>query len=197
MSDMTVRIAGIAPFIMHSQRLANALDPEVKELKALVAKKDKDKTDADRAQIQEMEWRLGLYLDEELRPCIPSRVVNACLVQGARKFKLGKQVESGGIFLAEASTPVIYRGPKDIDKLWDSGKYRLDTMVKRPPRTGALVLATRPVFNEWEADLNLHTDPTKLNEDQILNIVRKAGADIGMGDWRPQHGRFEVTSHAA
>jgi len=54
----------------------------------------------------------------------------------------------------------------------------------------ARVARTRPVFREWSANVRLHIEPTLVNVARVDEWMRVAGTQIGIGDWRPQYGRF-------
>jgi hypothetical protein len=46
----------------------------------------------------------------------------------------------------------------------------------------------------WETSFDVTFDPETLNQAQVIQFVATAGAKVGVGDWRPKYGRFEVIS---
>jgi hypothetical protein len=56
----------------------------------------------------------------------------------------------------------------------------------------AKVMRTRPIFREWSALVEMQYDPDVLNLREVEEIVVDAGKLVGIGDWRPKHGRFEA-----
>ena len=53
-------------------------------------------------------------------------------------------------------------------------------------------MRTRPIFNDWSAVIHLDFEDSILNESDVVDFATKAGAVVGVGDWRPRYGRFEV-----
>jgi len=57
-------------------------------------------------------------------------------------------------------------------------------------------LIYRGWFTEWEADLPVRFDSDLLSESQILNLLARAGEQVGIGNWRPEKkgnfGRWEI-----
>jgi hypothetical protein len=53
-------------------------------------------------------------------------------------------------------------------------------------------MRTRPRFPEWAATLEIKFLPSLLNASEVKSFLVTAGREIGIGDWRPRFGRFEV-----
>jgi hypothetical protein len=51
---------------------------------------------------------------------------------------------------------------------------------------------TRPIFREWAADILVEYNDNLLDEEQVKRWVEVAGEQVGLMDWRPRFGRFEV-----
>jgi hypothetical protein len=54
------------------------------------------------------------------------------------------------------------------------------------------VMRTRPIFQEWAADIEVKFNPVLLNASEIEEFLAAAGELEGIGDWRPRFGRFAV-----
>ena len=56
--------------------------------------------------------------------------------------------------------------------------------------------AYRPEFQEWAMTLQLEFDSQALSQENILNLIERAGFGVGLGEWRPEkggeYGRFSV-----
>ena len=108
------------------------------------------------------------------------------MILAARRFKRGKQFESG-VFSAEQSWPLIYDGPKDVASLAAIPKFAdLRTVVIMRSR----VLCCRPVFFPWSLKFALNFD--EVEEKEVRRALGIAGDCIGLCDYRPRYGRFEV-----
>ncbi len=57
-------------------------------------------------------------------------------------------------------------------------------------------LIYRAWFEEWEADLPVRFDADLFTEAQIMNLIARAGEQVGIGNWRPEKkgnfGRFSI-----
>jgi hypothetical protein len=193
------KIKGIAPLVMHNVRLADPLDPFTREVKRLTAAAKK--TDDGAAALSRVEWSGGMYhtmgeieikdgvvsWDKRIRPIIPSDMIMACVVDGAKKAKLGKQALAG--IMVPDDAILEYDGPKDLNALMADAKHRLCKVVAVQRNR---VMRTRPIFRSWSATIALEVNPELLNDEQVTQAVMVAGRQCGMGDWRPKHGRFEV-----
>lgn len=61
------------------------------------------------------------------------------------------------------------------------------------------ILAIRPLFENWNAQLFLEFESDALSSEQVVNLLAKAGRQIGIGAYRPNpsggpFGRFTVTA---
>jgi hypothetical protein len=176
--------AGGAPLLMHNERLSDPLDDYCRAVKEISSKRAK--TDADLLEMARREFEGGLYMNGN-GPCIPADNVLACMVEGARKFKLGKQVDRG-LFPLVAHADLLYEGPRDAKKLWkDRDTFSLRKGVNV---MGRKVIRTRPLFSEWALEFPFQVDPDIFDLDDIEKIINYAGHYIGLGDRRPRMGRF-------
>lgn len=174
--------------IMHNGRTSNPLDPFAKAMKEISSKRKK--TDADLEALSNIEFKAGLYVNEKDKVIIPSRVLESVLVEGAKKSKEGKLALSG--MFVDTDAVLEYDG-KDmsVDDLCKSPDHRLCVAV----RVGmAKVMRTRPHFKNWKASFKVSVSDTVANESQLKRWIEDAGTLVGIGDWRPRHGRYEVVN---
>ena len=187
LTRVEVRIVGTAPLLMHNGRLSNPLDPAAKRMKEITAKKKK--TDEDHLALARAEWDGSLYLDDEGRPCIPGEMLDAMMAEGAKKTKLGKLFKSA-VFTDAGSYPLVYDGPKDIEKLYADGKF-IDSRGVRNQMNR--VQRTRPRFNKWSLEFAVTIIPgAGVNPKDVCGALETAGLLVGIGDFRPRFGRFTV-----
>lgn len=207
---LSVHIEGIAPLIMHSSNLANPLHPITKEIKNHSGKRGK--TEADLELLAKLEWCGGLYLDSGISlevsgndvaitsdavVGIPPHVLEATILEGAKKDKLGKQFKAG--LFVENFAPLIY--PKltngthtkndELNALLAADEHRDVTLMRVQ---NAKILRTRPKFMEWSVKFDIHYLENVLDERQIQTALEKAGTYAGLGDSRPRYGRFRIAS---
>ena len=186
MNTTKITIKGLTPLLMHNIQLADPLSNAAMTLAKLTSKRNK--THDDHKAVAKAEWYGGLYVDEKLRPCLPGEVVEGAIIEGAKRHRLG-QAAKGGI-IAYGNFPLEYDGPKSIDKLWEHGGFMKRSAVRVQK---ARVIRTRPMFPQWSCTFTIQWDPQMIaSEDQLMDIVETAGV-VGIGDYRPKFGRFEVT----
>lgn len=182
----TFEVEGVAPLILHNGRLANPLDPFTKSLRELSVKRKK--TDADLEELSRREWFGGLYTDEQNRPCIPGENIEAMLVNALKKQRLGSAGKAGVI--VDGSFPIRYEGPQfATEDLYRDGRFVDRRMVKIQK---IKVLRTRPIFRNWKLEFTVNFLPEILNKAQVVDAVVTAGRLVGLGDFVPKFGRFEV-----
>jgi hypothetical protein len=187
MIKFNILVTGTAPLLMHNSRLANPLDPATKALKRVVGKRTK--TDDDHEEVARLEHAGSLYRDSDVGPYLPSDNVWRSLYDGAKKHKLGVKFKEGVIF-PENVNPLAYRGPRDLEGLWEDENFRIFASV----RVGtSRVVRCRPMFRQWTAEATGVLDPNILNLDELVTIAETAGQVIGLGDWRPRYGRYVAT----
>jgi len=128
-----------------------------------------------------------LYKNSNKEICIPSMHIEAAMVKaGARERVEGEGKKSYKDYM----NAFIIVEPKLIPI--EPQKYELfRTFVKT---YGGRVMSTRPKFPQgWKANFTIaildDTIPVKVVE----SILKYAGAYVGIGNWRPKFGRFEVT----
>ena len=81
-----------------------------------------------------IEFVAGLYMNED-GPVIPARLLEAAVVEGARKSKLGKHVQAGVI--VEKHATLIYDGPRTAKELFEVGISSGCAGARRPGKGGA------------------------------------------------------------
>lgn len=190
MNTIKVRIQGISPLLMHSAAGVDPLHPLNKQKKALTDKK-RNKTDEDHAEVQRLDFILSLYHDGE-RPVVPENNIVGMLVGGARRRSKGQDVLSA-VMISPDQVPLEYDGPRDPEKLYHTDAFR---DVRPAGVKTSRVMRCRPRFNKWALTFDIHYDPKIISETTLRDAI-DAAASIGLCDYTPRFGRFEVTEWTA
>lgn len=176
------KLISSAPLLMHNGQTADPLNKWARALKKITPKRVK--TDADHEELARIEFMAGLYMSPE-GPCIPSFVFDSMLVNAAKKSKEGTLAKSSAFCLNHAR--LDYEGPREADTLWQEESFRFSAIV----RVGtARVSRMRPKFDNWSCIMEVNVETTLINPGRVDEWMQVAGTQIGLGDWRPQHGRF-------
>lgn len=183
-ASMRLRLVGQTDLVMNSSRLVDPLEPLVQQIKLLTAKRKK--TTADHERIAELEWHAALWVSNG-RPCLPADAVEGTFVDAARKLRLGVTAKSG--LVCTQHSQLEYEGASEVADLWREPRFRLRKAVAI---NGKRVMRTRPRFPDWAAEVTVSYLPSLLDSDQVVQIFGIAGDLVGIGDWRPRYGRYQV-----
>jgi len=167
---------------MHNGQTADPTNKWSKLIKQISSKRAK--TDADHEEMARLEFMAGLYLDES-GPVLPAYMIEATILGGAKKSKEGQTSKSGYFCLEHA--PLEYAGPRTANELWDDEQFRFSSIVRVQT---SRVSRMRPIFREWSAIVTLNVEDTLVNPAQVDRWLNASGSQVGLGDWRPQYGRF-------
>lgn len=193
-----------SPVVMHNPRLADPLDPFSREIGKI--SKKRGKTEADHLEIALLEFVGGMYHDgtdewlrknkdveeilllqdptvsegEDIGPYIPGEVILRSIQAAARQHKLGKSIERG-LSPVTLKAALQYDGPRDLDELWQSGRFALRKSVGiQSSRT----IRTRPVFLDWQVECEFELDLNIIDPDKIDQFAQESGRYFGIGDYR-------------
>lgn len=187
MELLNLKIVGTSPLMMHSDKLANPLLPETRAHKELTSKRKK--SDEDHLAIARSEFLSGLYYSKDVGIYIPGANFDATLKTAAKLQKLGTHWTRGAVVLTDKAK-VIFDGPEDPEKLWDSRAF----VDCRGVKVGtAKVMRYRPVFTEWACAIEIAYNEEILNVSEVKKTIFDAGALIGVCEYRPRFGRFTAT----
>jgi hypothetical protein len=187
MKTLKYKIIGNAALLMHSDVTANPLHPLTKKLKELTKKRNK--TDEDLWEIAKVEFEAGLYWSKDTGYIMPSAVLDAAFLGSAKHFKQGVLWKQACLITDDSKFIFKHRS------LEPSELFKLPQYIDmRTVKVGtSKTTRCRPVFREWEFETEIHLDEAKMNEGEIDSIVKNAGLYVGLCDWRPKFGRFDVT----
>lgn len=185
---LTVKVVGVAPLLMHNAQLADPLNKFTRAIKEICAKGRK-KTDADLEALAKLEFMGGLYMDSKGHPAIPGECIEGMIRDGARKSRKGKDAQCG--IISDGVWPLEYEGPKDVEKLWHDERFR---DYRGCGVNNARVMRMRPKFPAWSLTFKVAYQPEVVNRSDLEKWLEDAGQLVGLCDFRPRFGRFEVES---
>ncbi len=187
MKTINVTITAICPMLMHSDRTANPLDEYAKALKKITSKRKK--TEEDHAKISALEFEASMYYDPDNGYYMPSANIEACLINSAKHYKKGTLIKQAVIVPENGSFDFPHSSTKP-SKLYNKNGY----VDMRTVKVGmSKNVRTRPIFHEWIVNFTVFLDTNKMEPEEIREIVENAGKYVGLGDYRPRFGRFELT----
>jgi hypothetical protein len=184
--ERTYQLKSSAPMLMHNGQTANPLNKFAKAMKQVSSKRVK--TDADYEELARLEYSAGLYMGED-GPVIPAQCIDAMITEAAKKQRKGRDAKAA-VFTPDHAR-LEYDGPRTTEGLWTNEDFRLVANVRIQ---SSRVVRTRPMFPTWDAAVTLRFENTLVNPAELDQWMDIAGNSIGIGDWRPRYGRFEVVA---
>lgn len=192
MKTLKVHIRGIAPLLMNSNAGADPTHPLVKEMKLLSAKGSKKRTETDDIRILDIKWLLGLYYTKTDGIYVPSINIEGTLRNAAKKTRQGQDTNYGLLVTPDRIPLEFPDKGKPVEEIFEDHKYR-DVRAGKLKHTITIMLC-RPKFDTWELKFNIEYDESVFNEAQIKGFLHTSGNQIGLCDFRPKYGRFEIIS---
>lgn len=196
---------GEVGLMVNNIRKSNPLDAITREVKKFTSKRMKSETDY--AIIAKLEWLGALYptnegifgvdankgeilIEDFGFACIKSEMLEACLIAGAKKNKLGQSFKTG-MFVKE-NPEIDFPRKRPIAELYNDPNFIDTRAAKLQGKT--TIMATRAIFHEWKLNFTIKYNTEILSSSQILTALETAGEMIGIGTYRPKFGRFIVTN---
>lgn len=181
---LEMELSGVSPLLLHNGQTADPLNKYSKEMKKVSSKRNK--TEADLIYLAKLEFMASVYLDKEGSIIIPSQLIEALFVNGAKRTKQGKQAQAG--FLCFENPLLRFDGEDlGIEELWERDQNRF-TMAVKVQRNK--VMRTRFIAEEWSLNFTTQYNDDHFNASDISQIFETSGMNVGLGDWRPKYGRF-------
>ena len=185
--ELIVQLTGIRPMLQKNGRLANPLDPHTKALKELTAKRKK--TDEDLAAISFVEARGSIYETHEGFVGLPTQNVWRSIKDAATAFKRGKDMERALIYGNVVESVLIEGSKVTVEEFFAMpGSIQQDICVVQRART----LRSRPILHNWQTVHRFELLEDVVDPRDMMPILQRAGRLIGVGDWRPVYGTYEV-----
>lgn len=187
-------LTGIRPLKTHNAQLANPLNNFVIEMKKITS--IRKKTEEHYRKLSDLEFLGGLYVNEKNLPIVPSHMVEGMLNEAAKVYRKGKDLKSALDVLDDAVIEHSHVDPKKLaskltaEQLLAMPEYRVMPCVKVQQ---ARIIRTHPFFRHWRITFQLQLDTELIDEHMFREICEVGGRRIGLGDYRPKMGKFEVT----
>lgn len=173
MKQISVEIQGIAPLLQHRFPI---------EEHGVNTSKSKKKVYDPQEEAEKC-----LYKNPKGEIYQPAEHIFQSMVKAAVDFKFEKKksykdVITSGVLVEPEEIPLIFEGNYEIDAR--------GAVVQR-----SRIVRWRPRFNKWKLRFTINIlDDENISVPALKEILERAGATKGIGDYRPRFGRFMVTS---
>lgn len=173
---LTLRMEGSAPLMLH--KFSEKMRKQIEEKQTAESKTGKKRAPKDYAA----EYNGARYLDAKGRDGVPCGAIRAAMIASCRFIDGLPMTKAKGAFF------IIAQGRDATDGtplVLIQGKPKHDT---RPVRleSGVADMRNRPRYDDWACDLTIEYDADMLSANDIANLLARAGAQVGIGELRPQ-----------
>ena len=185
--EVKVQLEGIAPLILHNGQTSDPSNKFSQAMKQISSKRKK--TEADYTELAKLEFFAGLYLNQEKQVVVPSSCLQAVIIAGAKKHKEGPAAKAG-VFVLDSEPRLEYGANLSPEQLWE----QRDTyaLVARAKIGQSAIMRTRPIFRSWKISFKVFLNEDLVSKASFSDWIATAGVQVGLCDWRPQHGRFSA-----
>jgi len=218
METYTVTLTGTSPLLMHAD------DPKWRDRMIAWKAKPSSKKEGVAGDDRTPAWRwVGCLYRSGGRVVMPSDNLATCIreggalvpVPGGRSGKTFKSQSQSGIWVRDASWPILVHGDEvpapelDEDLVYETKTYEEweayavecgYELLCKPVRIGmAKHLRVRPLFAAWQVTGTVVVVDQQITKQVLTDILGLAGQLKGLGDWRPSSrtpgrcGMFEAT----
>ena len=146
------------------------------------------------------EWRKYLYVNSDNEVFQPATHFEGAMIKAAVNFKITgkrgktyKDLFQAAVFVRPEEIPHGMNNPKTLDTDADKPLY-LDmrpVVVQR-----SRVVRIRPTFAPgWELEFEIEVIDDQIQASLVQDVLTLAGKTVGIGDYRPKFGRFNVVEY--
>lgn len=172
--QVTIPIVGISPLIIHAW--------SEKSIK-MIADKQAGKAKNKKHEIRnpEEDFESAKHISVSGWEGLPAAAVKAAMIRGAKMVGMVMKDTQAAFFVnAECEQTQLIR---------IHGESRMRTDMVRVGM-GAADIRYRPEYPEWYCELNIDFNEGLISIDQLHQIVKAAGYGNGLGEMRPEKGKF-------
>lgn len=172
--QVTIPITGISPLIVHAWS---------EKSKKMISDKQAGKAKNKKHEIRqpEEEYEAAKHVSVSGWEGFPAAGFKASMIRGAKMIGMVMKDTQQAFFInAECEETQLIR-------IHGTARMRTD-MVR--VGMGASDIRYRPEYPEWNAELNIEFNEGIISIDQIHQLVKAAGYGCGVGEMRPEKGKF-------
>lgn len=185
---LAIQLNGKGPALQHNGRLANPIDSYTIELASITKKRNKTLDDLQR--IATLEARASMYETHDGLVGWPTANVWRCMYDAAKAFKLGVAVKQSVLYSAVTEPITIAGDPVKADAAFESDGV---TLHYASVKVGtSRTMRARPEIVGWQSTHEFELLDDVLALSNLEPVFARMGYVIGLGDWRPMYGKFDV-----
>lgn len=192
MMTLTATITGVSPMLHANPQGVSRSCPFTQRMKEINAKKTR-RTDADFAELADLEVESRLYFDEAIGVYVPTRWLSEAVARKAFAVaKISKTATRGALFMTADKVPLEYRGKKGVRVRADIVKNAAFRHAMILPQGQVRIEKNSPIFHEWSFTTSMEFDDKVFDRKDLQRIIEETAHYVGFGDFRPTFGRASV-----
>lgn len=154
----------------------------------------KRKSKAEIADMSANEWKEKAYFAEDIGVYLPAEHIERSIAVAAGNWKLGKKV-TATVFCSDTRFPIKMKNFPRFTSIEDFVTHGLVDRRNVKMKTGSSVGRARPMLpTGWRVTVDVMVTAPDIGGDTLAEILEHAGQFVGIGDYRPKFGRFDVVS---
>lgn len=172
--QVTIPIVGISPLIVHAWS---------EKSKRMISDKQAGKAKNKKHEIRDPQddYEQAKHISEDGWEGLPAAALKAAMIRGAKMVGMVMKDTQAAFFVnADCEKTQLVR---------IHGDSRMRTDMVRVGM-GAADIRYRPEYLEWYMELNIDFNEGLISIDQLHQIVKAAGYGNGLGEMRPEKGKF-------
>jgi len=192
MLSLSAKFTGVSPLLHANPQGVSRSFPITQRIKQINAKKTK-RTDADYAEMADLEVASRVYFDDEIGVYVPSRWVSEAVARKAFAVaKISKQATRGALFMTSDKLPLTYKNMGRVKKIEDIVKDSFFRHAMILPQGQIRIEKNSPIFHEWSFTASMEFDDKVFDRTDLQRIITETAHYVGFGDFRPTFGRSTV-----
>jgi hypothetical protein len=172
--EVTIPIEGISPLIIHAW--SEKAKKEIADKQAGKAKNKKHEI-----RMPDDEYEAAKHKSPQGWEGFPASGFKAAMIRGAKMIGLEMKSTQTAFF--------IKADCEETQLIKINGESRMRTDMVRVGM-GSADIRYRPEYPEWSANLVIEFNSGVVSLDQIYQLVKAAGYGCGIGEMRPEKGKF-------
>ena len=172
--EVTVPIIGISPLIIHAW--------SVKAMREIADKQaGKAKNKKHDIRVPEEDYENAKHKSPQGWEGFPAAGFKAAMIRGAKMIGLEMKTTQTAFF--------VKADDEETQLVKIEGTPRMRTDMVRVGM-GSADIRYRPEYPEWSANLTIEFNSGIVSLDQIYQLIKAAGYGCGIGEMRPEKGKF-------
>lgn len=207
LKDLTVRIKGTRDMLLHSSAGMNPRNPILQAIKPLQGRRGKSKTEIVVESIEKADWLGSGIWNEEGKswlegeefkfegykdPVLPCEYLCRATQVAATSTRSGTKVKQALSEGLSGDATLVYEGPTNAEEMWNDYQCRFIDCRSVVVNRARIMRNRLRIPAGWEATLDLTLDTSILDIEELKTYITDAGRRVGVGDYRPKFGRFQL-----